>query len=141
MANFVAKYCAPSPVVDIVVTSPTRGALRSTTYRGLLDVSVDWTNPHRGAGAVRPARQPRVLAGSGVFRRVAFLLRRTGRLHPDRGGRADGDRRRRRGVRGRPAQRRRVLVQLSVQLQTTNLLDSYTTRLAYEVTATLPHAS
>jgi hypothetical protein len=41
MANFVAKYCAPSPVVDVVVTSPTGGALRSTTYRGLLDVSVD----------------------------------------------------------------------------------------------------
>ena len=32
---------APSPVVDVVVTSPTGGTLRSTTYRGLLDVSVD----------------------------------------------------------------------------------------------------
>ena len=42
MASFVARSCTPNPRIDVLAIAPETGAtLRSTTYRGLLDVSVD----------------------------------------------------------------------------------------------------
>ncbi len=144
MANFVAKYCAPSPVVDVVVTSPTGGTLRSTTYRGLLDVSVDTNSgPTLTEGPVQfilpdslPYPQAQVSSGASLscsaapvgftpigadVRTVIAGVAAAFAEDPRNAGAA--------------------AVQLSVQLQTTNLLESYTTRLAYEVTATVPHGS
>jgi hypothetical protein len=55
MAKFLARSCTPSPQIDVVVASPETGApIRSTTYRGLVDVSVDTNKgPTLTQGAVQ----------------------------------------------------------------------------------------
>jgi hypothetical protein len=42
MANFVVRSCTPNPHIDVAVASPeTAAPMRSTTNRGVVDVSVD----------------------------------------------------------------------------------------------------
>jgi hypothetical protein len=142
MASFVARSCMPNPRIDVLATAPDTGAtLRSTTYRGLLDVSVDTNKgPTMTEGTLDvtlpdglsyPASQ--VSAGTvactvapvGIDPITADVRIAVGAV----AARFVDD----------PQHAGTAIVQLSIGLRATNLLETYTTRLAYEVTAVVPH--
>ena len=143
MASFVARSCTPNPRIDVLATAPETGAtLRSTTYRGLLDVSVDTNKgPTMTEGTLDvtlpdclPYQSSQVSAGSSVAAPVVpvgitpiavdvrtSIVAVAAQFVDD------------------PQHAGTAIVQLSIGLRTTNLLETYTTRLAYEVTAVVPH--
>jgi len=132
-----------SPQIDVVVASPETGApIRLTTYRGLVDVSVDTNKgPTLTQGPVQwwvpdslPYRREDLTLGSAAACTVApvgltpivaevraLIDTVAASFEDDPGGE---------GV-------ARLVV--TVGLQTTNLLESFTVRRGYEVTAVVPH--
>ncbi len=141
MASFVVRSCAPGPLVDVVAASPETGApVRLTSYRGLVDVSVDtnqgptltqgpvqWVLPdslsygpeHLAGGAAATCTVAPV-GTTPIVADVRVLVDSAGAAFAeDSGGAA------------------RLLV--TVGLQATNLLEKFTVRLSYDVTAVVPH--
>jgi hypothetical protein len=140
MASFVVRSCAPSPLVDVVAASPDTGAsVRLTSYRGLVDVSVDTNQgPTLTQGPVQWVlpdslgyRREELTAGAAATCSVApvgttpivadvrvLVDSAVAEFADDQDGAA------------------RLLV--TVALQTTNLLETFTVRLSYEVTAVVP---
>lgn len=144
MANFVVRGCLPSPQIDVVVASPETGSpMRSTTYRGLVDVSVDTNKgPTLTAGMAQwflpdslPYQRAVLTAAASASCTVvpvgqtpivadvrALIDSAAATFADDPGG-------------GGVA---RLLV--AAGLQTTNLLETFTVRLSYEVTAITAHS-
>ena len=143
MANFLVRSCTPGPPIDVVAASAETGApIRSTTYRGLVDVSVDTNKgPTITQGPVQwwvpdslAYRREDLTAGSvaactvtpvGVTPLVAdvraFIDSVAASFEDDPGGQG--------GAR----------LVATVGLQTTNLLETFTLRLSYEVIVVVPH--
>ena len=135
MANFIAKYCAPSPVVDVLVATTDDKTLRSTTYRGLVDVTVDTdAGPTLTEGVLQfvlPDSLPYTAAQLpsatlscsatpvGLSPITADTRTSVGLVAAD--------------LVDDPRNPGASAVRLSVTLQTTNLLPAWTTRLSYEV--------
>ena len=143
MASFVARSCTPNPRVDVLVTAPETGAtLRSTTSGGSFDVSVD-TNQgptmtegtldvtlpdclsYQASQASAASSVAAAVVPVGIDPIVADVRTSIGAV----AARLVDD----------PQHAGTAIVQLSIGLRTTNLLEAYTTRLAYEVTAVVPH--
>lgn len=143
MANFLVRSCTPGQPIDVVAASPDTGApIRSTTYRGLVDVSVDTNKgPTLTQGTVQwwvpdslSYRREDLTTGSvaactvtpvGVTPLVAevrALIDTVAASFEDDPGGAGGAR-----------------LVVTVGLQTTNLLESFTLRLSYEAVSVVAH--
>jgi hypothetical protein len=140
VANFVVRACAPSPRIDLAVADPETGSPRRvTTYRGVVDISVD-TNvgPSMTSGDVQlllpdSLEYGRDDAAGGVAAATVAPLGHAPIVTDTRvlvHGVAAAF------VEGAEGTQRLVL---NIGLETTMLLDAYTVRLGYEATAVVPH--
>jgi len=143
MANFVVRSCTPGPPIDVVAASAETGApIRSTTYRGLVDVSVDTNKgPTLTQGTAQwwvpdslSYRREDLTAGSVAACTVAPvgvtpLVADVRALIDSVGASFEDD----------PGADRGARLVVTVGLQTTNLLESFTLRLSYDVVAVVPH--
>ena len=143
MATFVVRTCAPSPLVDIVAASPETGApIRLTTYHGLVDVSVDTNKgPTLTQGPVQwflpdslSYRRQDLAAGSSAACMVVPvgqtpIVAEVRALIDSAAASFEDD----------PNAEGAARLLLTAGLQTTNLLETFTVRLSYEVTTVVPH--
>jgi hypothetical protein len=142
VANFVVKSCTPAPVVDVVVAAADSGApVRSTTYRGLVWVSVDTNQgPSLTEGLAQwflpdsiEYRREDVNAG-GTAACTVIPVGQTPitadlRVVVGSASASFGD----------EPTTGRSKVFLSAGLQTTNLLEAFAVTLSYQATTLVPH--